>query len=241
MTSSHDDVIVVPRTNQPFCFTAVAPVRLNIFPNSIYSGIFKANSSSLALIRLSLGKQDPDAFIPGIALKVLIDGKNSQNINAAFSADGQGTNRNFFQNNQYNILPAAQSLAQKLLAKAFTLALYLLPGGAESRPEAQNNMPLYEQASVENDGAAAERVIAPYRVCFVPNPALGYEVDSAVDFRVKAAEISSGTLLYTVKLMREKDGLEFVVGEVLTEGAFLASEYGDQQLHFTHHRMPWKF
>lgn len=133
-----------------FPFAAVAPARLNINSNSTFTGIFKAGSSSPAIIRLSVAKQDPDHFLPGLALKVLIDGKASQNIIAMFSLDGQGKDKNFFANTFWNIIDDPTGFAEKLLAKAFRLALQLLPGGEESRPKSETNLPLVEHASVDN-------------------------------------------------------------------------------------------
>lgn len=129
---------------------AVALVRLNIFNNSIYSGIFKNGSSSPALIRLSMAKHDPDNFILGLALKVLIDGKASQNIVAMNSWDGQGKDKNVFANPMSNIVRNPTSFSGKLLVKAFSLALTWLPGGAEARPWDVNDLSLQEHASVDS-------------------------------------------------------------------------------------------
>lgn len=211
-----------------------------IFPNSTYSGIFKAGTSAPALIRLSLAKQDSPDFIPALALKVFIDGQDSRNIIAMFSQDGQGRNKNFFANKFQNIAAPPTGTFGKLLAKALALALLLLSPGTDFRPLDENNLPLYEHASVTSQGIYPSKVVAPYLISFTPNPSLGYNSKENKDFRRKLGEIPGGTLLYTVAVRRDMNATEEIVGRVVTEGQFVASKYGDTSLFFQHHRLPWK-
>lgn len=103
-------------------------------------------------------------------------------------------------------------------------------------------------------GNVPEKVVAPYRITFIPNPALAYSPDAPEDFRLKLANVTAGSVLYTVALSKPnfsmftiQNGLQFtlgpnqVIGEVVSEGAFIASKYADRNLHFQHHRMPFKF
>jgi hypothetical protein len=70
----------MPKNREKLIHTygSAAKVELKIFPNSTYTGIFKTGGVGIA--RLSVAKQDKTNFIPGMALKVLIDGQRSQNF-----------------------------------------------------------------------------------------------------------------------------------------------------------------
>lgn len=87
-------------------------------------------------------------------------------------------------------------------------------------------------------------MVAPYRITFIPNQALGWSSSAPEDFRLKLAAIPTGTVLYTVALGKPASSNVFneeFIGEVITEGPFVASKYGDKSLLFQHRRLPYKF
>ena len=219
-------------------YGSAAKVSLNIFGNSTYSGLFKTGGVGIA--RLSLAKQDYTNFTPGMALKMLVDGERSQNFQVMYSVDGQGTNKNFFANKFSNIIPSPQSFTLKLLGKAFEAAIERLPGTAQDKPESINNLGLYEQASVTNDGKPVAEVVAPYAVEFVPNPRAGWDPTNGRDVRINLDGIATGTTLYTVVAKRSPTAEGEVIGQLVTEGPFVASPYEDQTLFFQHASKRWR-
>jgi hypothetical protein len=70
-------------------YGSAAKIQLKIFPNSSYTGLFKTGGMGIA--RLSLAKQDYTNFIPGMAIKILIDGQRSQNFQVSNSNRTEGT------------------------------------------------------------------------------------------------------------------------------------------------------
>ncbi|OWA54098.1 hypothetical protein BV898_18516 [Hypsibius exemplaris] len=217
---------------------STAKVELIIFNNSTYTGIFK--SGGIGFARLSLAKEDYENFSPGMALKILIDGQRSQNLQVMWSVDGQGTNKNFFHNRFSNIIPPPTSFALKVLGKAFDKAIDRLPGSSQDRPEGKNNLPLYEQASVTRDGQSVDRVVAPYQVDFIPNPAAGWDPANTQDVRVNLNAIPQGTVLYTVAAKRSPTATEEVIGQLVTTSDFVASDYEDRILFFQHAAKRWR-
>lgn len=65
------------------------------------------------------------------------------------------------------------------------------------------------------------------------------------------AGIPDGSVLYTISgyspradfnVTDEVPASEYqVIGQLVTEGPFIASKYGDTRLFFRHHSLPWKF
>ncbi|OWA54103.1 hypothetical protein BV898_18520 [Hypsibius exemplaris] len=232
------DEMPTGRTKLIHVYGSTAQVELKIFDNSTYTGIFK--SGGIGLARLSLAKEDYENYTPGMGLKILIDGQQSQNLQVMWSVDGQGTNKNFFHNTFSNIIPPPQSFALKVLSKAFDGAIEMLPGTTQDRPESNHNLPLYEQASVTRDGQPVEKVVAPYQVNFIPNPAAGWDPANTQDVRVNLNAIPEGTVLYTLTAKRTSTATEEVIGQLITKSPFVASAYEDATLFFQHAAKRWR-
>ena len=84
-------------------FGSVAKVKWIPSDHSPFTGLF--STGGLGLIRVSLATLG-DPYIPGLALKILIDGAPSVNFHVMYSLDGQGSNRNFFFNTFSNVIPS---------------------------------------------------------------------------------------------------------------------------------------
>ena len=69
-------------------------------------------------------------------------------------------------------------------------------------------MPLYEQSSVETSGNTVEedKIHAPWRIDYVPNPVIGYSQDATQDFRIKIGQTPVGSVLYTLVAYFKKEG-----------------------------------
>jgi len=230
----------IPGTRQKLIHTygSVAKIDFRVTSNSSFTGIFQ--SGGIGFARLSLANQDSSSFIPGMALKILLDGQPSVNFHVMNSLEGQGTNKNFFERRFRNIIPDPTSVSLRILAKSFALANWLLPGGAENRPESETNMPVYEHAAVDSSGIPVSKVYAPYVAVFTPNPEIAWSPDTTDDLRVNLARIPRGTVLYTVAVQRGLRTEEEVIGEIVTGSPFVASRYGDEILFFQHSRKRWR-
>jgi hypothetical protein len=112
------------------------------------------------------------------------------------------------------------------------------------RPESQSKLPLYEAAKMRSDGCAVEpkAVRTPLKVVFQPTEDARSRYQAAAEGDVRLAlksEIPAGTPLYDVMAggNADDDGSELVaVGQLVTDSAFVASEYGDERLFFQHMR-----
>jgi hypothetical protein len=219
---------------------SVAKIQLEIFPNSTFSGVFK--SGGVGFARLSWAKFDLTNIVPGVAIKLLIDGKPSQNFLVMHNLDGQGSNQNFFLNPVTNAFPNPTSTAMIMLSKVFAATLAILPGGPKDHPEKENILGLYEQASVLSNGQVEEKVVAPWKINLVPSPKLsasqgGNRTD---DFRTVLAEVPEGTVLYDVVAYRRATSPGVAIGRLISRSAFVASQYGDEKLYFQHAVKRWQ-
>jgi hypothetical protein len=191
-----------------------------------YTGIFQTGGVGLA--RLSLAG-DPDVlgFTPGMGLKILVDGRPSVNLQVMYSLDGQGENKNFFQNTFSNNIPAPKSLLLKPLAFLFSLV--------KNPP---TYLPVVHFASVTDKGLRIESPLAPYSLHFRPHADVAnlFPSKSDQDFRNQLATLQAGTVLYEIWAKRTKSAKATFIGELELADAFVASQYQDQQLFFQHQR-----
>jgi len=218
-------------------YGSVAEVEFKMNSDSRYSGLFKTGGVGLA--RLSLAKQS-GGFTPGMGLKLLIDEQHpSVNFQVMYSLDGQGNNRNIFENEFKNVIDPPSSFILKGLGQAFELAIRCLPGRTESgKPLNATTLPLLEAAQINADGTqvASESVNEPFIVIFTPTDEVKKLFSSKVDkdFRLGLAEIPPGMTLYTVSVKKDRESAAEVIGSLTTTSTFIASEYGDQKLFFQH-------
>ncbi|OQV12663.1 hypothetical protein BV898_13072 [Hypsibius exemplaris] len=225
-------------------YGSVCKVALEIhYPeSSTFTGIFR--TGGVGLFRMSVGQITNDSFPVGVALKIFVDGQRSQNFVLVNTVEGQGLNRNFFAKTMRNIFPPAGPYGRELnpAEKAFQTSIFSLPGGeALDHPVDFNDIPLYEQASVQSDGMDVSEVVAPYVVSFRPNPALAYDERDQTDFRKRLAGIPSGTVLYTVVGKRTLDDEDSVmIGQLVSRSEVVTSRYGDEVLFFNHATKSWR-
>jgi hypothetical protein len=230
------DEMIEGRKKLIHTYGAAAKINFKINAGSQFTGIFREGNYP-GIIRSSLGAIDPTNFIPGVAVKVLLDGRASANMFALFSLDGQGANFNYFNNTFVTTIPDPKSLKIKILTKVFELGLLALPGGSSQRPDNANNSPVYSHAAINEQ---PEAVYAPYYISFIPNPALGWDPADRTDFRNKLAEVPSGVKLWDVAAHRTKTAAGVVIGEITSQSGFVASPYQDETLYFQHPTQKWK-
>ncbi|GAU95326.1 hypothetical protein RvY_06960-2 [Ramazzottius varieornatus] len=218
-------------------YGSVAKVELRITQNSSFTGIFR--SGGIGLARLSLARQNDANFIPAMALKVLVDGRRSQNFHVMNALQGQGLDRNFFSKDFYNVVDDTNSFAVNAFIKSSSGPIALLPGSRQDKPEDLGNLGLVEEAAVTSEGAVVENILAPYKVTFVPNGSIGWDPHTKEDLRVHLDRIPEGTVLYTVCARRTRTSHDELLGELVLQSKFVASPYGDEVLFFQHASKRW--
>ncbi|HEY9670738.1 MAG TPA: hypothetical protein V6D11_04790 [Waterburya sp.] len=222
---------------------SVAKVKLVPTPDTPFTGLFKG--ADYGLLRLSL-TGDPAArgFAPGLALKLFVDGKPSENVSALVSLSGQGKNYNFFAHELSNIVPEEKSMGPKLINLIFRRTskyprrLYLQGFGELDQKGHKESVPYY-----------------PYQIFLVPNPKVQFAASPPHDFRHDLVTISSGTSLFSVYGVAPNhvgddttvDAVDAIeqpgyrqhaqcIGSIETTSEFVSSFYGDSRLFFRHQR-----
>lgn len=182
-----------------------------------YTGIFRTGALGIARLSLAI---DEKPFIPAIALKLLVDGKPSVNIHAFQSFEHQES-RDFFASVPSNKIPMPRDFALKLATELFSFVAPPL------------YRPLDHVAAVERTGAAVPSPRAPYQVFFRAGD-VHFDGASRTDFRVSLATIAPGTVIYKVFAVEQDGQPEVHIGNVRTQSRFIASSFGDRELHFRH-------
>lgn len=206
-----------PRTKIFHPFGSVAKVRYEARGGHPYTGLFETGGEGLA--RLSLAT-DEKTYIPGIAMKLFVQGGPSVNVHAIPSFDPQ-TSRDFFERAPSNEIPPPSNVAIKLFSKL------------ARRIADPLRRPVDHLAAVRPDGACVSDPVAPRRIHFRPAE-VHFPADSTADFRDLLATIPAGTVIYAVHA--ETPEGEVHIGDVRTCSPFVASEWGDRVLHFQHAR-----
>ncbi len=95
-------------------------------PNHPYTGIFATGSQTVLACMSLATAPETHKIIPGMALKIFIDGKESVNIMALFSLDGQEQFNNFANGYSTKLAPPKDTFANYLVSLAFKHALHNL-------------------------------------------------------------------------------------------------------------------
>lgn len=209
-------------------YGAVAKVKFNITNSTKYTGLFQ--SGAFGIIRLSLAKLGLP-YTPGIALKLFVDGKKSQNMFAMYSLDGQKNNYNFFENNFESKIDEPKSGALQIIARKFKKALVRL-GSDHKDPTLQSSTDL---AAVTSNGKAVEQPIVPFSLVFEPTAeAQMSSAEGNLLLRVATEQYSKDLILYNVYTRSVENAPKELLGEIILESRFISNEYGDKKLFFQH-------
>ncbi len=206
-----------------------------------FTGIFESGAEQV-LARFSLAKPPTidmakpvnNNFTPGMGLKVLLDGRDSLNIMAMKSLDGQ-KEQNIFEHTFTNVLPPpASGIVSYLLSRSFTGGLNQL-GAVDPNPLV---LPLKHLASLDSRGNLVDKPFEPFRINFKPTAAakaLMHEATLKDDFRNVLAGKGEGVVLYEIWVSTADSKTEWHVGSLEGTSGFVASQYGDEVLRFKHH------
>jgi hypothetical protein len=210
--------------------------------NQPYSGFFKEGGFGLA--RLSLGVASDSVFIPGMAIKMLIDGKPSVNLHVMNSLEGQGKNRNYFAKVFANQYPEPKGGPLKLLAKVFESFLAKMKKNNPGLDLGGSNgyRPIIHLARTNNSGniIPPNLVKTPYNIFFVPAYNGERFTNDKKDLRWHLDELKQGDVIYKVYVSRPEvrtfesyeKGVE--IGKIVLTSKLIASEFGDEILNFQH-------
>ncbi len=200
----------------------VASVRFVGAEGHPYTGLFKGAEHAIA--RFSLGaKPSKGAFVPGIAVKFLIDGKPSRNFVAMYSLDGQPS-FNFFENEFSNIVPPIKGALLRIAGKVIELVT-----------DFANKTRIDQLANMNADGTAVpvSRAVAPEQLILVPNAALRFGSEEH-EFRDDLLNLANGTKLYDVYAV-EGQGRRYL-GYLQLTSPVRASAFSENKLFFKHTR-----
>lgn len=213
---------------------AAARVRFDAEPNSPYSGLFKGVEHGIIRLSVTADPKGKD-FAPGVALKLLVDGHHSENVSALYKLSGQKDNHNFFANELSNIIPI--QLDPKSI---FSSVVF---GRVTSNPTKISVKPF---AAINQRGEEVKEPSAPVQIYLVPNRANTFATE-VHDFRDDLLKIPSGTTLYDVYATREEGSnlskIDEVrrskatkIGRLVSNSSFIASDFGDRRLFFSHYK-----
>lgn len=192
--------------------------------NHPFTGLFKSGAIGIARMSLALPYKKGESFVPGLAVKLLVDGQPSKNIFVMEKLEGQGDDTNYFKSPFTNILPNPTSKSTKVGRWVF-----------ERFVEDAIHLNVEHVASVTSSGEAVSTVNSPFQLVFKPVDGLALASDSS-DFRVDLAGIKPGTVLYTVygKATADENSPVYEIGQLITTSEFVASQYEDETLYFQH-------
>jgi len=184
-------------------------------------------TKTYGIARLSLAKEPP-SYTPGMALKLLVDGRPSENILVMHSLDGQGENYNFFAKSFSNIIANPTSPLLKAIAIAFRKAIQKM-----NRQAQPTNLPTANLSKVKGNGQMVKKHRYPAQLIFDPAVAK-FSKDDKTDLRIQLKTLKPGTTLYKVYARDSKNsGVQFI-GKLVLESKFVASKFSDRWLLFQH-------
>lgn len=199
-----------------------------------YTGLLAEGGRGL--IRISVGKAvdvDGETRVPGVALKMLLDGKPSANLLFVHSLTGQQDDNPFRERLLTDIppppVPPKSPVVNTLLAVSQQALDELTTSGQSAR-----FLPCDGFASVLRDGSTVPGARVPHRLDLVGAPELASSWAAIeADFRVKLAAIPEDTVLYSVHA-KDIAGDPAPIADLVSRTRLIASPYGDAQLFFQH-------
>lgn len=205
---------------------SVAKIAFIPITDTPFTGLFAG--ASCGLLRLSVtGDPSDRGFAPGLALKLFVDGKPSENFSALVSLTGQGDNYNFFAHEFSNIVPTVNKIGPRLINFIFRRV-----------SKYPTKLYLADLSEVDQQGQIVKHSRYPSQVFLVPNPNVQFPETKGRDFREDLATITSGTRLFSVYGVEgDKDRHNArLIGYIQTTSEFVSSSYGDSRLFFRHQR-----
>jgi hypothetical protein len=212
-------------------------MRLLINPKAVggYTGIFRSGAECV-IGRFSLAiKPTTTESIPGLALKIFIDGDQpSLNMHLLHSLDPQA-GQNYFAQTFSNILPQPNGLPGRVISNLFGRSAEQF-GAKDPNP---GRLTLEHIAGMLPNGNRIQLPKAPYQLLYKPT-ARAHELMQGVgteeDFRIKLAKLPVGQVLYDIYTLAESAPVENAsfLGQLILTSQVVSSHYGDEKLYFQH-------
>lgn len=211
---------------------ATFKVRYSSVGDHPHTGLLADQVGVPGLLRLSIGAplMPGVPFVPGMALKLFVDGQPSVNTVAMYALDGQGSDQNFFRHDFTTTIKKPKNLLLKAGGAWFSLFV-----------KNPFRVGIRGFTTFERSGRVEQNPSNPHTLVFRPRPIVtsGYQglmdaYDRPVDFRILLAMMEP-QILYDV-YVRAADGQETLVGALESEALAVASAYGDDTLFFNHAR-----
>jgi len=223
---THD---IYPRSRRKLIHTygSAAQVSLHINDRSKYTGLLAKGTKAYGIARLSLAKEPP-SYTPGMALKLLVDGKPSENLLVMDSLDGQGENYNFFAKSFSNIIAGPTNPLLQAIAIAFKKAIQRF--NSQAQP---TNLPTANLAKVMVNGQRVKKYRYPAQLIFDP-AVTKFRKDDKTDLRIQLKTLKPGTTLYKMYARHSKNSGVVFIGRLVLESNFVASDFADRWLLFQH-------
>ncbi|HEX5278272.1 MAG TPA: peroxidase family protein, partial [Fluviicoccus sp.] len=238
---TRSDVAPVGYSKPIHPYGAMAKVKFIPTAGNSYTGLFRG--ADHGLLRLSVTENPAEgAFQPGLALKLFVDGKPSENVSALYTLAGQGMNHNIFANELSNyVSPDINNAASTILFSAVSTKPTLV---------VMNDM-----AKVTQAGAAVTTPKAPTQIYFVPRADVKSKFATAAhDFRYDLATLGAGWKLYDVyatsmeiqtsvfpstnaAYAAQRRASAVKIGELELTSPMIVSAFGDEGVFFKHQRV----
>ncbi|KAL4453151.1 hypothetical protein ABPG74_015382 [Tetrahymena malaccensis] len=202
-------------------------------PNSPYSGFFQGADS--LIIRFSVAKEPHytkkqakyayDNFVPGFALKFLIDGQPSANLFAIYGMNGVDS-YNFFDKDFSTHIPIPKSLETTVVADK-----------QSSGTKIVSFVGLRKLSEHTQDGIPVSGSKFPYSLTFKAKQDVKnkFTQDFTQDFRKTFQTFQPGTTIFEVYATDNPiQACQKKIGEIRTTSEITPSYFGDTSLFFQH-------
>lgn len=240
---------------------AVAKIRYKATGSHALSGLLGSRNTP-GLLRLSLTSK-PGDIAPGLALKLFIDGKPSQNISALVSLDGQGQNQNFFAHELSTITPFSLDTGKP--PKVVSLLSSMIFGLVSKHPR-KLSMKGFAESTPDGRTVPEGDQRYPYQVYFKPTASASslFAADrnnakilhDLVSVQPEKLAADGGVIYEVYAVVPQKNSPEVLaaeleelenepvryrkraekIGAIQLESPLVNSEYGDASLFFNHRR-----
>jgi hypothetical protein len=202
-------------------FGSAAAVDFVADGSSPYTGLLRGGGPGLIRLSLAVPLKSTGQFIPGMALKLFVDGSPSRNVVAMEKLEGQGDDHNYFAHAFTNWLPDPVDTNTKVGRWMFERAV-----------QDAIHLRVDHLANISSRGEPVDPWFAPEQLIFKPLITMD---SNCTDFREELAKIPGGTELYqvygrTVPLQNP----EIYIGKIVTTSEFVAGPYEDELLYFQH-------
>ena len=210
------------------CFGTACQVELKPTDDHPYTGIFQSGACGILRTGLIFKLK---SCTPGMGFKFLVDGQPSVNIPTFPSISGQLDDNNFFK------MASSNTMANDfntILLKTMRWAVNRAVKSLKVNGLKFDRQPMGCLAETRRDGTRIEQSRAPFEVLFAPTPEVQISSAAEPDYRIKMADVPSGSFIYNLLAKENADAIPKKIGEIHSTSAFVASRYGDEKLFFQH-------